>query len=129
LVWLPESHTSLPLCNEDLRAIILAMKDAALPVEKEVMAEKAAALGRAGENLAAALAALGKADAGLAKATAEELPALRARRRELRDIAAERLWFVLVQREAIGILQHEGLMREQRVPPEIRLLAGPRRRR
>ena len=105
------------------------MKDAVLPVEKELLAEKAAALGRAGERLAAALTALHKADATLTQAGAEELPALRARRRELRDIAAERLWFVLVQREAVGIFHHEGLLREQRVPPEVRLLAGPRPRR
>jgi hypothetical protein len=105
------------------------MKDAALPVEKELLAEKAAALGRAGESLAAALAALHKADAALAMAGTEELATLRARRRELRDFAAERLWFVLVQREAVGIFAHEGLLREQRVPPEVRLLAGPRPRR
>jgi len=102
------------------------MKDAALPVEKELLAEKAAALGRAGESLALALAALAKADAALA---IDPSPALRARRRELRDIAAERLWCCLVQREAVGIFQHEGLLREQRVPPEVRLLAGPRPRR
>jgi hypothetical protein len=105
------------------------MKDAALPVEKELLAEKAAALGRAGESLAAALAALRKAEAALAAAPAEEQPALRVRRRELREVAAERLWYVLVQREAVGIFQHEGLLREQQVPPEVRLLAGPRRRR
>jgi hypothetical protein len=102
------------------------MKDVALPVETELMAEKAAALGRAGESLAAALAALSQADAAL---QVDPTPALRAKRRELREIAAERLWCVLVQREAVGILQHEGMLREQRVPAEVRLLAGPRPRR
>jgi hypothetical protein len=106
-----------------------AMKDAALPVETELLAEKAAALGRAGETLAAALVALRKIEAELAAAGHEERPSLRVRQREARDVAAERLWYVLVQREAIGIFHHEGLMREQRVPPEVRLLAGPRRRR
>jgi hypothetical protein len=93
------------------------MKDAVLPVEKELLAEKAAALGRAGDALAAALAAYRSVQADAT------------RRRELRDIAAERLWYVLVQREAVGIFQHEGMLREQRVPPEVRLLAGPRPRR
>jgi hypothetical protein len=93
------------------------MKDAVLPVEKELLAEKAAALGRAGDALAAALAAYRNVQADAT------------RRRELRDIAAERLWYVLVQREAVGIFQHEGMLREQRVPPEVRLLAGPRPRR
>jgi hypothetical protein len=105
------------------------MKDAALPVEKELQAEKAAALGRAGEALAAAMAALHKVEAALAAAGPEDKPALRVRRRELREIAAEKLWYALVQREAIGIFQHEGMLREHRVPPEVRLLAGPRRRR
>jgi hypothetical protein len=110
-------------------AILDRVKDAALPVEKELLAEKAAALGRAGESLAAALAALSQAEAALTGAAPETLPALRVRRRELRDLAAERLWYVLCQREAVGIFQHEGMLREQRVPPEVRLLAGPRRRR
>jgi hypothetical protein len=105
------------------------MKDAALPIEKELVAEKAAALGRAGEILAASLAALRQAEAALAAAPPEQLAALRLRRREMRDLAAERLWYVLVQREAVGIFQHEGMLREQRVPPEVRLLAGPRPRR
>jgi hypothetical protein len=106
-----------------------SMSDAVMPVEKELLAEKAAALGRAGDSLAAALATLRQAEAALAAAEPDQLPALRVRRRELRDLAAERLWYVLVQREAVGIFQHEGMLREQRVPPEVRLLAGPRRRR
>jgi hypothetical protein len=103
------------------------MKDAALPVEKELLAEKAASLGRAGESLTVALAALFKADADL-QADPRQAD-LRRKRRELRDIAAERLWYVMVQREAVGIFHHEGMLREQRVPPEVRLLAGPRPRR
>jgi len=102
------------------------MKDAALPVEKELLAEKAAALGRASEGLTAALAALFQADDALAR---DPRPELRKRRRELRDVAAERLWCLLIQREAVGIFQHEGMYREQRVPAEVRLLAGPRPRR
>jgi hypothetical protein len=113
----------------EVAAILVFVKDAALPIEKELLAEKAAALGRAGESLTGALAALTQAEAALAAASPEELPALRVRRRELRDLAAERLWYVLVQREAVGIYQHDGMLREQRVPPEVRLLAGPRRRR
>lgn len=104
------------------------MKDAALPVEHELLAEKASALARAGDALAAAVAALAAADAALEAASPDERPALRTRRRELRDLAAERLWCLLVQREAIGLYQHEGMLREHRVPAEVRLLAGPRPR-
>jgi hypothetical protein len=113
----------------EVAAILVFVKDAALPIEKELLAEKAAALGRAGESLTVALAALRQAEAALTGAAPDQLPALRVRRRELREVAAERLWYVLVQREAVGIFQHEGLLREQQVPPEVRLLAGPRRRR
>jgi hypothetical protein len=105
------------------------VKDALQPLEQELIAEKVSSLARAGENLAAALAALSAADAALAAAPPAERPTLLQRRRELRDIAAERLWFALVQREAIGLLQHEGMLREHRVPREVRLLAGPRPRR
>jgi hypothetical protein len=105
------------------------MKDVAMPIEQELLAEKASALARAGEGLSAALAGLARADAALAAATPDQRTALHARRRELRDVAAERLWFLLVQREAIGLVQHEAMLREQRVPAEVRLLAGPRPRR
>jgi hypothetical protein len=105
------------------------MKDVALPVEQELLAEKASALARAGESLTAALAALARADTALTAALPEERPALKTRRRELRDLAAERLWCLLVQRESIGLYQHEAMIREQGVPPEVRLLAGPRPRR
>jgi hypothetical protein len=104
------------------------MKDAAQPIEQELLAEKATALAHANDRLAAALATLAAAEAALAGATAEDRPALEQRRRELRATAAERLWFLLVQREAIGLYQHEGALREHRVPTDVRLLAGPRLR-
>lgn len=106
----------------------MTIKDAALPVENELLAEKAAALGMANERLTAALAALAAAEAAMNAAPPPERPALSARRRELRAAAAERLWFLLVQREAIGLHQHEGMLRELRVPRDVRLLAGPRPR-
>jgi hypothetical protein len=104
------------------------MKDAAQPIEQELLAEKAAALAQANERLAAALAALTAGEEALQAASEEERPGLRARRRELRAIAAERLWFLLIQREAIGLYQHEAMLREHRIPSEVRLLAGPRPR-
>jgi hypothetical protein len=92
------------------------MKQQALPIEQELVAEKASALAFTAEKLEAALRALAAAD--------PQSPAWR----ELRAIAAERLWFLLVQREAIGLYQHEPVLRAYGVPPELRLLAGPRRR-
>ena len=47
------------------------------------------------------------------------------RRIELRDLAAERLWMLLVQRESVGLRDHRELL--QRIPQEIRKRIGPRR--
>ena len=49
-----------------------------------------------------------------------------ARRIELRDVTAERLWMLLVQRETVGLRDHRELL--QRVPLEIRKRIGPLRR-
>jgi hypothetical protein len=98
----------------------------ALPIERELVAEKAATLGRAGERFAVALAALARLDEEIARDGAD--PARLRRRGDLLADAAERLWFFIVQREAIGLGHHEGLYRSYRVPPDLRALAGPRRR-
>jgi hypothetical protein len=99
---------------------------AALPIEHELVAEKAATLGRAGDRFAAALAALARLDEEIAREGAD--PARLGRRRELQADAAERLWFLIVQREAVGLGHHEGIYQFYRVPPDVRAVAGPRRR-
>jgi hypothetical protein len=97
-----------------------------LPIEQELAAEKAATLGRAGDRFAAALAALARLDEEIAR---EGPDAARARkRRDLHAEAAERLWFLIVQREAVGLGHHDGIYQLYRVPPDLRALAGPRRR-
>jgi hypothetical protein len=94
-------------------------------VEQEIVAEKAASLGRAGERLQAAMEALARVDAEIAAGAA----GLAGRRQELRADAAEKLWFLIVQREAIGLGHHEGIYHFYRVPRELRAAAGPRKRR
>ena len=47
---------------------------------------------------------------------------------DLRAYAAERLWFLLVQREAMGLTQHDNVLAFYRVPPALRKVAGPRLR-
>lgn len=94
-------------------------------IEQEIVAEKAATLGRAGERFQAALAALARVDAEIAAGGA----GLAGRRQELRADAAEKLWFLIVQREAVGLVHHEGIYQQYAVPRELRLLAGPRKRR
>lgn len=82
-------------------------------IVRELQSERAATLARAAR-------ALEKALAELASAPPE-------RRDDAFAEAAERLWCVVVQREAIGVLRHEPLFEAYRVPYEVRLRMGPRR--
>jgi hypothetical protein len=88
-------------------------------IELELLEEKAATLARAAEKLEAALAAL---------AAAETDPAATPGAAELIEEAAEALWFVVVQREAIGLTAHDEVFRIYGVPDRVRRFMGPRRR-
>jgi hypothetical protein len=92
--------------------------DKPLPVELELMAEKASALAQASAKLEAALAALAAADQ---PAAPDET---RKRRSQLRAEAARRLWYLIVQREAIGLRSHEDVFRLYRIPLEVRVYSG-----
>jgi hypothetical protein len=95
-------------------------------LERDLQAERASALARINDLFLKALEAWEAAESGqlapLASAEAE-----RERRLELRDLTAERLWMLLVQRESVGLRDHRELV--QRVPQEIRKRIGPRQRR
>jgi hypothetical protein len=82
-------------------------------IVRELQSERAATLARAARALEQALAEL--------EAAAPE------RREDAFAEAAERLWCVVVQREAIGVLRHDTLFEAYRVPYEVRLRMGPRR--
>ncbi len=87
-------------------------------IEKEIVGERAGALARAVEALERALT-------DLAGAAGERQRRLR---EHLLEEAGERLWFVVVQREAIGLTRHDVLYEVLRIPPEVRRAMGPRRR-
>jgi hypothetical protein len=95
-------------------------------IQRDLQAERAGALARATERLESALAELAAADAASAAAPT---PAAREVRREALRLAGERLWFVVIQREAIGLRRHEDLYEVLRVPREVRAAMGPRPRR
>jgi len=95
-------------------------------IQRDLQAERAAALARAVEQLESALAELAAADAAC---TAKPTPSARELRREALEHAAERLWFLVIQREAVGLRQHEEMHEILRVPGEVRAAMGPRRRR
>jgi len=94
-------------------------------LERDLQAERASALARIQDLFLKALEAWEALESGQLEplATAE---AERERRLEVRDLTAERLWMLLVQRESVGLRDHRDLL--QRVPLEIRNRIGPRRR-
>jgi len=104
------------------------MKDR-LAVEQELRAEKASTLAACAEKLERVLAALAEARRALEAADEDQRPARLAEFHELRSQAGERLWFFLVQREAMGLTQHEPVLAFYRVPADVRRCAGPARRR
>ena len=105
----------------------MATKDA-LAVERELHEEKANALALAAERLERSLVELDEARRASDAAAGAQRLELAERYRERRAHAAERLWFLLVQREAIGLTQHDNVLAFYRVPPELRKVAGPRPR-
>lgn len=109
----------------------MANRDAHEAVTREIQGERAASLARATERLEAALAALARAEVALAEParSATSRQAWLVEREEALAEAAERLWYVVIQREALGLRRHEVLYEVIRVPAAVRLRMGPRRRR
>ncbi len=110
------------------RGYLIDMKkpQAQSAIDRDLQAERAAALARATEHLESSLTAFAAADAGHAVAPT---PATRERRREALALAGERLWYLVIQREAVGMRRHDDLYEVLRVPREVRAAMGPRRRR
>jgi hypothetical protein len=91
----------------------MASYEADQAVRREIRGEQTSSLARAGRALEAALEELSGARGALrADALAE---------------AAERLWFVVIQREAMGLFRHDHVYEVYRVPREVRAAMGPRR--
>jgi hypothetical protein len=88
-------------------------------LERELAGERALALGRVAAAMEKALEELRQLDA-----EGQDDPAARA---ELVAIAAERVWFYVVQRECLGWYRHEDALRFYEVPAELILRMGPRR--
>jgi hypothetical protein len=95
------------------------MADRFAALERELVGERALALGRVAAGMEKALDDLRQFDAdGLSDPAARE---------ELAAIAAERVWFYVVQRESLGWYRHEDALAYYRVPAELILRMGPRR--
>jgi hypothetical protein len=95
--------------------------------EYELVQEKAAALARMGRRLQAALDALAAFDAARAERPSPGTPEADARADLVAD-AGEALWYYVIQREVCGFRDSEAMMRELRVPRDVRLRMGYRPR-
>ena len=95
----------------------MGAKETHATIERQLAGERASALARVTEGLERALAEL-----------AREGREVRMRQLLLEE-AAERLWFLVIQREAVGLTRHELMYDVLKVPMEVRRRMGPRPRR
>jgi len=96
-------------------------------LDYEIVQEQAAALGRLGRALEAALRNLSAHDAserGSGTALASHPPSSQAVRTRLVEDASDALWCFIVQREACGLRDQGIIVREYRVPAEVRNRVG-----
>jgi hypothetical protein len=93
-------------------------------LEYELAQEMASTLGRLGRQLEAALGALAAFDAEHPKQV-ERTAQDRRMRSGLVGAAGVALWNFVVQRESIGLRDSQRVMREYRVPDEVRNRMGP----
>ena len=91
-------------------------------LDYELAQEQASALGRIGRALEEALAALREFDAAHPHSDAPE--ATREGRHALVAKAGHALWMFVVQREACGLRDSRGIMREYKVPAEVQMRMG-----
>lgn len=88
-------------------------------LHNELTAERLGGLARAGEILSAHLAELSSLRALIETLSGEERAAAVAAYKSLREQAETRRWYLVVQREAIGIYSHDDLEAIYPVPPVI----------
>jgi hypothetical protein len=91
-------------------------------LDYEIVQEQAVALGRLGRALEAALAALANFDLAHPRGEAGNGP-VPTRERLVRD-ASHALWCFLVQREVCGLRDQRLILREYRVPTEVKNRMG-----
>jgi hypothetical protein len=89
-------------------------------LQYEIAQERAAVLARLGRQFEDALAKLEAHDASASADSAE--------RDALVGAAGEALWYFVVQREVLGLRDSDAVMRELRVPRDVRLRMGLNRR-
>ena len=96
------------------------------PLAIEIQQETAAAYFAACRKMVDSLEALKAYDRAVTPATRDHEPTTR--RSVLLDDAVERVYFVVIQREAMKLLRFEEFFEDYGVPAEVRTRLGPRRR-
>jgi hypothetical protein len=96
--------------------------DADNPLAVEIQQEMAASYFAACKKMVDSLDALKTFDRELASSTPSKAQATR--RIELLEAAAERVYFVVIQREAIKLSRSDELFKDYEVPEEVRLRMG-----
>ena len=96
------------------------------PLAAEIRQEMAVAYFAACKKMVASLGALKAFDHAVASATPvnEQI----ARRFELLEEAAERVYFVVIQREAMNLSCFEEFFKDYEIPDEVRTRMGPKQR-
>jgi hypothetical protein len=93
------------------------------PLEAEIMAEKAAAYFTTAKKMEGALLALRSFDQSAPPSQSLSESAKQVREQLVLE-AAERAWFFVIQREALGLAFYEDLFAEYGIPDEIRKRMG-----
>lgn len=91
-----------------------------LAIEVEIRAEKASALRRVATKLEALIAELTQLASGLSALSGSARDAAVARHRELRAEAEKQQWYLIVQREAMGLRNHRDVYEIYRLPPAVK---------
>lgn len=84
--------------------------------EEEIRSEMASALGRIGLAFQGLLAQLSELDPAVEHSSD---PDIRRKYSELLEETRQYYWYLIVQRESIGLRNHEDVIREYRVPPVV----------
>jgi hypothetical protein len=93
--------------------------DSPLAIEVEMRSEKASALRRVAQRVEALLVELTQTETVLRGTQGPERARLVARHAELRAEADKQRWYLIVQREAMGLTRHDDIYELYRVPKAV----------
>ncbi|HSP77662.1 MAG TPA: hypothetical protein VLQ93_03990 [Myxococcaceae bacterium] len=93
--------------------------DGKLAIEVEIQSEKASALRRVASRLETLLGELAQAERELYRLSGPARERCVARHQELRAEAEKQRWYLIVQREAMGLRHHGDIYELYKLPPAV----------